>query len=293
MSDHSSSLNPVTVAGLALIHAGALAAFFLFTWQALWVALALLWISGGWGIGMGYHRLLTHRGYETPRWLECILTVCGTLALQGGPLFWVATHRLHHQNADRNGDPHSPRDGWWWSHAGWLVRGDPMRDGSLAPYVPDLRRDPFHCWLEKWHFVPLVVLAILLAIWGAIHEGVFLAASLVSWGIFLRTTVELHGTWLVNSAAHTWGSRRFGTRDDSTNNWWVALFTFGEGWHNNHHADPRCVRHGLAWYELDINWLCIHALHRVGLAKKLHLPATVCAPDSKLPVLDSAPPSNL
>jgi len=292
MSDRSSSLNRVTLAGLALIHAGALAAFFLFTWQALWVALALLWISGGWGIGMGYHRLLTHRGYETPRWLECALTVCGTLALQGGPLFWVATHRLHHQNADRNGDPHSPRDGWWWSHAGWLVRGDPMRDGALAPYVPDLRRDPFHCWLEKWHFVPLLVLALLLTIWGALHEGVFLAASLVSWGIFLRTTVELHGTWLVNSAAHTWGSRRFVTRDDSTNNWWVALFTFGEGWHNNHHADPRCVRHGLAWYELDINWLCIHALHRVGLAKKLHLPATVSAPNAKLPVFDPAPPSN-
>ena len=293
MSNRSSSLNLVTVAGLALMHTGALAAFFFFTWQALWVALALLWISGGWGIGMGYHRLLTHRGYETPRWLECILTVCGTLALQGGPLFWVATHRLHHQNADRNGDPHSPRDGWWWSHAGWLVRGDPMRDGALAPYVPDLRRDPFHCWLEKWHFVPLLVLALALAIWGALHEGVFLAASLVSWGIFLRTTVELHGTWLVNSAAHTWGRRRFVTRDDSTNNWWVALFTFGEGWHNNHHADPRCVRHGLAWYELDVNWLCIRALHRVGLAKKLHLPSTVCAPNVKLPVLDSAPPSNL
>ena len=153
------SLNRVTVAGLALIHAGALAALFLFTWQALWIALALLWISGGWGIGMGYHRLLTHRGYETPRWLECILTICGTLALQGGPLFWVATHRLHHHNADKNGDPHSPRDGWWWSHAGWLVRGDPMRDAALAPYVPDLRRDPFHCWLEKWHVVPLLVLS--------------------------------------------------------------------------------------------------------------------------------------
>jgi len=242
---------------------------------------------------MGYHRLLTHRGYETPRWLELTLTICGTLALQGGPIFWVATHRLHHRNSDKSGDPHSPRDGWWWSHAGWLVRGDPMRDGALAPYVPDLRRDPFHCWLEKWHFVPLLVLALLLAIWGALHEGVFLAASLVSWGIFLRTTVELHGTWLVNSAAHTWGSRRFGTRDDSTNNWWVALFTFGEGWHNNHHADPRCVRHGLAWYELDINWLCIRALHRVGLAKKLHLPATVSAPNAKLPVFDPVPPSNL
>jgi stearoyl-CoA desaturase (delta-9 desaturase) len=277
-------LNFVTIAALVVLHAGALAAVFLFTWQALWIALALLWISGGWGIGMGYHRLLTHRGYETPRWLEYTLTVCGTLALQGGPLFWVATHRMHHQNADKNGDPHSPRDGWWWAHAGWLLQGDPMRDAALAPYVPDLRRDRFHRWLEKWHVGPLLVLSIVLGVWGGVQGGAFLAASLVSWGVFLRTTVELHGTWLVNSAAHTWGSRRFETRDDSTNNWWVALLTFGEGWHNNHHADPRRVRHGLAWYELDINWLCIRALHRAGLAKKLCLGSTAGYPHGAPPV---------
>jgi stearoyl-CoA desaturase (delta-9 desaturase) len=271
MSDRSSSLNRVTLAGLALIHAGALAAFFLFTWQALWVALALLWISGGWGIGMGYHGLLTHRGYETPRWLECILTVCGTLALQGGPIFWVGTHRLHHHNSDKSGDPHSPRDGWWWSHAGWLVRGDPMRGAALARYVPDLRRDPFHRWLEEWHAIPLLVLSVLLAVWGAVRGGAFVAASLVSWGIFLRTTVELHGTWLVNSAAHTWGSRRFGTRDDSTNNWWVALLSFGEGWHNNHHAHPTSARHGLAWYEIDMTWLQIKLLESFGVAQRVRV----------------------
>jgi Fatty acid desaturase len=167
-----------------------------------------------------------------------------------------------------------------------------MRDAALAPYVLDLRRDPFHCWMEKLHVVPLFVLSIVLAVWGAVHEGAFLAASLVSWGIFLRTTLELHGTWLVNSAAHSWGSRRFQTRDDSTNNWWVALLTFGEGWHNNHHADPRCVRHGLAWYELDINWLCIHALHRIGLAKNLCLGPTVRSATVQTPVLDPPAPSN-
>jgi stearoyl-CoA desaturase (delta-9 desaturase) len=286
MTDPKSRLNWVTVGALVLFHAGALAALFLFTWQGMWIALALLWISGGWGIGIGYHRLLTHRGYETPRWLEYTLTICGSLALQGGPLFWVATHRLHHHASDRSGDPHSPRDGWWWSHAGWLVRGDPMRDVALARYVPDLERDPFHRWLEKWHAIPLLVLSVVLAVWGALHGGVFLAASLVSWGIFLRTTVELHGTWLVNSAAHTWGHRRFGTPDDSTNNWWVALLTFGEGWHNNHHADPRSVRHGLAWYELDINWLCIRALNRTGLAKKLYQGSTVCCRRVQIPVVN-------
>jgi stearoyl-CoA desaturase (delta-9 desaturase) len=272
MSDPGSRLNWITIGALVLFHAGAVAALFLFTWQALCVFLALLWISGGWGIGMGYHRLLTHRGYQTPRWLEYFLTVCGALALQGGPLFWVATHRRHHQNSDKSGDPHSPRDGWWWSHAGWLMRGDPMQDAALARYIPDLQRDRFHRWLERWHVFPLAVLAVVLGIWGAVRGGAFLAASLISWGIFLRTTVELHGTWLVNSAAHTWGSRRFQTNDDSTNNWWVALLTFGEGWHNNHHAQPRSVRHGLAWYELDVNWLCIRALHWAGLAKKLCVP---------------------
>jgi fatty-acid desaturase len=117
-----------------------------------------------------------------------------------------------------------------------------------------------------------------------------MAASLVCWGIFLRTTVELHGTWLVNSAAHTWGSRRFQTKDDSTNNWWVALFTFGEGWHNNHHADPRCVRHGLAWYELDVNWLCIRALNYIGLAKKLSLGPTVRSAALPTPLPDPLEP---
>src|SRR5499427_7815162 len=155
MADHSSRLNWITTGAFALFHAGALAALFLFTWQAFW-------ITRGWGIGMGYHRLLTHRGYETPRWLEYILTICGALALQGGPLFWVATHRLHHHASDRSGDPHSPRDGWWWSHAGWLLRGNPMADGALLRYVPDLERDPFHRWMEKCHVVPLLVLSVAL-----------------------------------------------------------------------------------------------------------------------------------
>jgi fatty-acid desaturase len=265
-------VNWTTTIVLAVFHVGALAALFLFTWPALWTALALMWISGGWGIGMGYHRLLTHRGYQTPLWLEYFLTVCGTLALQGGPLFWVSTHRLHHQNADKPGDPHSPRDGWWWAHVGWLVVGDPMQDEGLLRYVPDLRHRRFYAVMEKWHFVPMLVLMAVLAPVGWRFGGGFLAASLVTWGIFLRTTIALHGTWLVNSATHSWGRRRFATADDSTNNWWVAMITFGEGWHNNHHADPVSARHGVVWYELDVNWICISILGWVGLAKKIRAP---------------------
>jgi len=118
--------------------------------------------------------------------------------------------------------------------------------------------------------MPTIVVGCVLAAWGWLVGGAYMAASYMCWGIFLRTTVEWHGTWAVNSAAHRWGNRRYTTPDDSTNNWWVALLTFGEGWHNNHHADPRSARHGLAWYEIDVNWLCIALLARVGMVRDIH-----------------------
>ena len=213
---------------------------------------------------MGYHRLLTHRGYTTPKWLEYLLTVCATLALEGGPIFWVATHRIHHKYSDREGDPHSPRDGKWWAHVGWIVMGKSMhRDTStLARYVPDLAKDRFHVWITSYHYVPMTLLAIVLFILGGLPY--------LLWGIFLRTVVGLHATWLVNSATHSWGSRRFATRDRSTNSWWVALFTWGEGWHNNHHAHPVSARHGLKWYEVDFNWYGIWVLKKLGLARQVH-----------------------
>jgi stearoyl-CoA desaturase (delta-9 desaturase) len=213
---------------------------------------------------MGYHRLLTHRGYKTPKWLEHTLAVCATLSLEGGPLVWVATHRVHHQITDRPGDPHTPREGGWWSHAGWVIHGAgaDREPALLARYVPDLKKDRFYLWLNRYHWVPLVVLALaLLAIGGW---------PWVLWGIFLRVTLGLHATWLVNSATHMWGSRRFATRDDSRNNWWVALLTGGEGWHNNHHAHPVSARHGLTWYEFDLNYYGIWLLGKLGLAKSIH-----------------------
>jgi fatty-acid desaturase len=158
------NINWITVAAIVSFHAGAVAALFLCTSQALLIALALLWISGGWGIGMGYHRLLTHRAYQTQKWIEYILAVCGSLALQGGPLFWVSTHRLHHQSADSAGDPHSPHDGLWWSHAGWLVRNGAVESDDLSRLVPDLRRDRFLCAIERWHFVPMIAMACILAV---------------------------------------------------------------------------------------------------------------------------------
>jgi stearoyl-CoA desaturase (delta-9 desaturase) len=209
---------------------------------------------------MSYHRLLTHRGYSTPLWMEYFLTICGTLALEGGPIFWVATHRVHHQKSDREGDPHSPREGTFWAHMGWILTGQGLHHDTavLARYAPDLCRDRFHVALTRWHWVPQVVVGLGLLAFGGIPY--------VLWGIGFRTVVGLHTTWLVNSATHLWGSRRFQTYDDSTNNWWVALLTFGEGWHNNHHAHPTSARHGLAWYEVDLNWIGIQTLRAFGLA---------------------------
>jgi len=250
----------ITTFFMVLFHAGAVAALFVFSWKALILAVLLWWIAGSLGIGMGYHRLLTHRGYKTPKWVEYVLAVCGTLALEGGPLLWVATHRQHHQNTDKEGDPHSPRDGGFWAHMGWVLTGQTMQHNSaeLLPYVPELRKDRFHVWISRWHWVPITLLAILLLAIGGWRY--------VLWGIFLRTVVGLHSTWLVNSATHMWGKQRFRTRDDSRNSFWVALLTFGEGWHNNHHAFPQSARHGLAWYELDLNWYGIWILRMLRLA---------------------------
>lgn len=254
------SINWTTTLFMAAFHIGAIAALFFFSWKALAVAVFLWWVSGSLGIGMGYHRLLTHRGYKTPKWMEYFLTICGTLALEGGPMAWVGTHRVHHQNTDKEGDPHSPNDGGLWAHMGWIMTGKAMHNSvnELLPYMPDLRKDKFHVWITKWHWVPLTILGVVLLAAGGL--------PFLLWGIFMRTTLGLHATWLVNSATHMWGSRRFLTSDTSTNNWWVAILTFGEGWHNNHHAVPQSARHGLRWYEVDMNWYGIKALETVGLA---------------------------
>jgi fatty-acid desaturase len=256
-------INWVSVIAFGVFHAGAIAALFFFSWPAFFTALALYWISLSFGIGMGYHRLLTHRSYKPPKWVEYILATCGTLALEGGPIFWVATHRVHHQFSDKEGDPHTPNDGKWWAHIVWMLVGTATHCDLVecARYAPDLVKDPVHVRLSKYHYVPLILLGILLA---AIGGWPFLL-----WGVFFRVTVGLHATWLVNSATHLWGRRRFPTRDGSRNNWWVALVTFGEGWHNNHHAYPTSARHGLAWYELDITWMTIRLLQAAGLAKSV------------------------
>jgi fatty-acid desaturase len=255
---------PVAIT-IGIFHLLAIAALFVFSWKLLAASVFLYWVATGLGISMGYHRLHTHRSYKVPLALEYFFAVCGTLTLEGGPISWVATHRIHHQNSDQEGDPHSPRDGGWWSHAGWILTGEANHSNTrkMSKYAPDVAKQKFYVWLNNYHWVPLTALAVvLLAIGGY---------KLVLWGVFFRVVFGLHTTWLVNSATHMWGARRFATRDDSRNNWWVALLTFGEGWHNNHHAHPTSARHGLAWYEFDPSWILIKILKVFGIARSIHV----------------------
>jgi fatty-acid desaturase len=239
------------------------------------------WIVISFGIGLGYHRLLTHRSFKAPKWLEYTLTIFGGMALQDDAPRWVATHRIHHQFVETNEDPHSTRPGFWWAHMGWLMRGraNDRDEAMIKKYVPDLMKDKFHVLLARFYYVPLIVSGfILFAIGGW---------SMVLWGVFARVVFGWHSTWLVNSATHYWGKRRFETNDDSTNNWAIAILTFGEGWHNNHHANPTSARHGLKWYEFDMNWLTIRLFEKLGWAKKIRLSEIIEPPIELKPAADT------
>ena len=269
------TVNVITAGIMVLFHILAVIALFYFSWTNLLVALALHWAAVGFGISLGYHRLHTHRGYKTSKAFEYFLAFCGTLTLEGGPIFWVAVHRQHHQHSDQPADPHSPRVSPFWSHLGWVIFGEANHNNTaiMSRYAPDLGRDRFYQWLSTYHWVPLTVLGLtLLAVGGW---------PLVNWAIFLRVVVGLHATWLVNSATHLWGHRRFATKDDSKNSWWVALLTFGEGWHNNHHAHPVSARHGLAWYEFDPTWLELKVLGAIGLVWDVKFAKVSQAPEEE------------
>jgi stearoyl-CoA desaturase (delta-9 desaturase) len=250
------------------LHVLCIAAPFVFSWSGLVIALALWWVSGGLGICLCYHRLLTHRSFKTPKWFEYFLTVCGTLCWQGGPIKWVGEHRIHHKHSDHDHDPHSPKHGFNWAHAFWCVMKVP------AGYEPrnaakDLQRDKGTAWIDRNHAWPQFVLAALLMGVGTLVGGWMLGLSWLIWGVAVRTVFVFHATWFVNSAAHTWGYRNYETDDDSRNNWWVAILSFGEGWHNNHHASQRSAAHGQKWYEIDPTYMTIKVLSWVGLARDI------------------------
>ncbi len=246
--------------GIGAMHLGCLAAPFFFSWSAVGVSLFLWWLAGGLGICLCYHRLLTHRSFKTPKPVEYFLTILGTLCWQGGPIRWVGGHRIHHKHSDHDEDPHTPCHGFNWSHILWALTADPP-EKNPRDAAKDLSRDPVMAAIDKYHYVPQFVLAAILYAAGG--------WAWVVWGVCVRTVFTYHATWFVNSACHTWGYRSHATDDDSTNNWWVALLSFGEGWHNNHHAVQRAAAHGRKWYELDLTYLTIKAMAAFGLASQI------------------------
>ncbi|MDX2272431.1 MAG: fatty acid desaturase [Cyanobacteriota bacterium] len=247
-------------------HLLALAAFVTFSWSALGVAFFLYWMFGSLGICLGYHRLLSHRSFQVPRWLEYTFATLGALSLQGGPIFWVSGHRQHHAfTEDVDKDPYSARKGFWWSHFLWLIYQQPDFFDSRCYHrmAPDLARDPYYQWLDKNFLLLQALLGGLLYLIGG--------WSFLIYGIFVRAVFLWHCTWLINSASHFWGYRRFEDSDDNARNlWWAAILAFGEGWHNNHHAEPKRVRAGLTWWEIDVTYWAIWVLSKLGLAQKLH-----------------------
>lgn len=274
MTNQSLTPNPInstqyhyewgTIGFFVVFHSLAFLAPWFFSWSALGVAIFLHWLCGSIGICMSYHRLLSHRSFQVPKALEYILTTIGSLALQGGPIFWVSGHRQHHAfTEDENKDPYSAARGFWWSHMLWLFYQNPavFDYDQYKDLAPDLARDPYYRWLDRNYLIPQALLGILLYALGG--------WSFVLYGIVVRSVLLWHSTWFINSATHLVGYCNFEADDNARNLWWAAILAYGEGWHNNHHTHPRAAKAGWKWWELDPTWWAIQVLAALGLAKKI------------------------
>ena len=239
-----------------------------------WFDVALLvgsWIVTGMGISVGYHRMLTHRAFETSAPVRAVVLASGAMALQGAPADWAATHIRHHAKADREGDPHSPLEGLWHSHFGWLVRDRFVRSG---PIYEGLMKDPVVRFVSRTYIlfatggfiIPFLIGLAVTGTWGGAFQALL-------WGGFVRVFLGHHVTWSVNSIAHTIGTRPFETVDRAKNNVIVALLGFGEGWHNNHHAFPRAAFIGLRWWQLDPGRWAIWTMEKLGLVWNVWMPS--------------------
>jgi len=286
------------LATIILIHVLALSALlpYVLTWWGVLLVLIGNFLFGSLGINLGYHRMLTHKAVTFPRWLERFFVLCGVCSLEGSPLWWVCMHRIHHQHSDEAGDPHSPQENFFWGHMKWIYTADPRRTsiGTFEKYVPDLMTDPFLRWLHrgnKWILV-YVLHALLIGLIGLVvgllsadttARAVQIGVQVFVWGVLVRTVYVWHITWLVNSASHRWGYRNYPTSDRSRNNWFVALLTNGEGWHNNHHAAPRACSQGHRWWEIDLTFTFVRLLEVLGLARDVvpvRVPRHIQAPEA-------------
>ena len=215
-----------------------------------------------------YHRYFSHRAFKTSRTLQFVFALIGAASTQRGPLWWAAHHRQHHRCADQDSDPHAPHHGFLWSHMGWFL----SREHFATDYerIPDLAKYPELRWLDRYALLVPVAYATLWFVLGVVLSRVApgLETSgwqMLIWGYFISTVVLIHATLTINSLAHIWGKRRYATRDDSRNNFWLALLTLGEGWHNNHHHYPGSARQGFYWWEIDLSFYALKVMSWFGL----------------------------
>ncbi|KAK9106808.1 hypothetical protein Syun_022819 [Stephania yunnanensis] len=256
----------IHVSLVMIMHLICLFAPFHYNLNAVWVAALLYVITGLFGITLSYHRNLAHLSFKLPKLLEYLFAYCGAHALQGHPIDWVSRHRFHHKYTDTERDPHSPREGFWFSHINWIFDNDhAYQKVGKRKNVADLRKQAFYRFLQSSYLIHPIALGALLFRFGGL--------PFLVWGMGVRTVTYYHSTFLVNSACHVWGTRAWNTTDTSKNNWVVAMLVFGEGWHNNHHAFESSARQGLEWWQIDITWCVIKSLEYVGLARDVKLPS--------------------
>ena len=291
----------IAVMTISSVHLLALLACFpwFFAEASVWVMFIGVFVFGYLGINLCYHRLLTHKGLVCPKWLEHTFALLAVCCVEDTPARWVGIHRWHHVKSDESDDPHTPLAGLFWGHVGWVfIKNDQVdRHTIYTQFAKDILRDPFYKKLETTARYPLIIvgswvlfflvgLMIELLSGGSFSQAVQFGASLLIWGVFVRTVVVWHVTWSVNSLAHLFGYRTYNTADDSCNNWFVALLTLGEGWHNNHHADARSARHGHRWFEIDLTFTVIQQLERVGLASEVIRPRKRLSDEAKSDSVD-------
>jgi len=232
------------------------------SWSGLGLAIGLYYLRM-FGITAGNHRYFSHRTYKMGRVMQFLMAILGTTSLQKGVLWWAAHHRTHHKFSDEPQDIHSVRQrGFWWAHVGWILSME--HDETDWKKIPDLAKYPELVWLNKYHLVVSIGFAVLLYVVGG--------AWALTWGFFVSTVLLWHGTFTINSLSHVFGRRRYQTTDDSKNNWFLALITMGEGWHNNHHHYQRATNQGFFWWEIDTTYYALRVLALTGLVSDLHTP---------------------
>ncbi|MBI3554708.1 MAG: acyl-CoA desaturase [Deltaproteobacteria bacterium] len=266
----------VTSIPFLTMHVAAIAGLFYFsvTWQGIALCVGMYYLRM-FGITAGYHRYFSHRSYKTGRGFQFVLALLGGLSVQKGALWWAANHRHHHRYSDMPEDVHSPvLRGFWWSHVGWVISR--TYDQTDLNQIRDFAKYPELLWLNKHFLFPVVTLSFVLLGLGGMPA--------VYWGFVASTVLLWHGTFTVNSLAHVWGTRRFDTTDDSRNNFWIAMLTMGEGWHNNHHHYLSSARQGFIWWEIDASYYTLKALEKLGLVWDLRAPPNVSAVEAKEPV---------